>query len=537
MQQLTGFRIVRAIVLAGLVAATLGTHVFLSIDRVRAKIVDAPVTADAGSVRVSTAGYAQARNLRPPFALIARVDTGGASGGTLSLTVDGAPVCEQPVAGGSQRIDCTVGGEWSPGAEHTVVMQGPSSPWRLESLELATFNGHTNGIHSLIVLPAASNHYERPSLLWVIVTLVLVAVVLLFPAPARLPRWLGLAHAVIAGAIALEFAAIVVSERISAYRLVLAAETFATWVVVLCAPWLWSASGALARRAAVNAGVAPAAQRAVIPAIAIVVFLAALIGGPQFARQQSEVRAAASQLAAANDVRQVLHAELQPVTLKNCDLKRYGGSNDGGYLMCDNLVEGPESGYSYGISGEDNWGCDLSRKTGIPIHQYDCFDVRQPVCDRGRFVFHAECIGGTAATIDSRPFDSLTNQIARNGDAGKPLIVKIDVEGAEWESVLATPDEVLDRIAQMPMELHGTDEWRFVEMVRKLKRTFHLVHIHYNNHACRSTMRPFPAFAYQVLFVNKRLGVLDPSAPPPTLPNPADAPDHPDAPDCQRAGR
>ncbi len=188
MQQLTGFRIVRAIVLAGLVAATLATHVFLTIDRVRAKIVDIPVTADAGAVRLSTAGHAQARNLRPPFALIARVDTGAAASGTLSLAVDGAPVCEQPVSGGWQRIDCAVSGEWSPATEHTVMLQGPSSPWRLEALELATFHGHTNGIHSLIVLPAASNQYERPSLTWVIVTFVLVAVVLLFPAPARLPR-------------------------------------------------------------------------------------------------------------------------------------------------------------------------------------------------------------------------------------------------------------------------------------------------------------------------------------------------------------
>ena len=88
----------------------------------------------------------------------------------------------------------------------------------------------------------------------------------------------------------------------------------------------------------------------------------------------------------------------------------------------------------------------------------------------------------------------------------------MDVEGAEWDSMLATPDDVLDRIEQLPMELHGVNEPKFVELVRKLKRQFYLVSLHYNNYACTPRAEPMPARAYQVLFVNKRVAELDPSA-------------------------
>jgi hypothetical protein len=126
----------------------------------------------------------------------------------------------------------------------------------------------------------------------------------------------------------------------------------------------------------------------------------------------------------------------------------------------------------------------------------------------------------------------LTHQITRNGDAGKTLVVKIDVEGAELTSLLATPESVLDRIDQLAMEIHGTKRG-FLALVRKLKRTFYLVHLHYNNQACSLSMRPMPAWAYQVLFVNKRIAIPDSLRPPPVLPHPLDAPDYALGHDCQ----
>jgi hypothetical protein len=239
--------------------------------------------------------------------------------------------------------------------------------------------------------------------------------------------------------------------------------------------------------------------------------------------------------ARARAVRAALLEELKPVTLKNCTLKRYGGPHDGGYLMCENLIQGIQTLYSYGIDTEDNWGCQLSRELNVPVHQYDCFTNERPVCARGLFVFHDECVGNRTETVDGHRFDTIAGQIARNGDAARRLIVKIDIEGAEWDSLMATPDSVLDRIEQMPMELHGADEQRFLDLVRRLKTRFHLVNLHFNNFGCAADALPMPSRAYQVLWVNRRVGVLDPSAPVPAPHSPLNAPDNPKLPDCQIA--
>src|SRR5436190_17217494 len=92
-------------------------------------------------------------------------------------------------------------------------------------------------------------------------------------------------------------------------------------------------------------------------------------------------------------LREAILAELEPVALKNCTLKRFGSANDGGYLMCENLIEPVEKAYSYGVGTNDDWGCEMSRRYHVPVHEYDCFDPATPTCDGGRFVFHDECVG------------------------------------------------------------------------------------------------------------------------------------------------
>jgi hypothetical protein len=234
----------------------------------------------------------------------------------------------------------------------------------------------------------------------------------------------------------------------------------------------------------------------------------------------------------AREFRQQLLNELRPVALQNCTMQRIGSPNDGGYLMCGNLLGNVQSGYSYGIGVVDDWGCQISQNYGVTVHQYDCFVPPLEACPSGRAVFHDECIGPSAATIESRNFDTLMHHIAKNGDTGKTLVVKIDVEGAELASLLATPDRVLARIDQLAMEIHGADR-HFLKLVRKLKRTFHVAHLHFNNQACAARYSPLPAWAYQVLLVNKRIGVIDRSKPAPTLPHPLDAPDYSVGRDCQ----
>jgi hypothetical protein len=248
-------------------------------------------------------------------------------------------------------------------------------------------------------------------------------------------------------------------------------------------------------------------------------------------------RVAGSELQSSpKSVRERLFQELQPVALENCELQRFGEVNDGGYLLCGNLLAEVRAAYSYGISGYDEWGCDLSRGLSVPVHRYDCFDTRNPACPGGKAVFHAECVGSEHASRNGRPFDTLQDQIAANGDGPSRLVVKMDVEGAEWDALLQTPGDVLDRFDQLVVEFHKTEDPRFVVVVQKLRDYFHVAHLHFNNHSCQVGLEPFPSWAYEVLFVSKRLGIVDPSARA-SIAHPLDAPNKPTAPDCQAVPR
>jgi hypothetical protein len=237
--------------------------------------------------------------------------------------------------------------------------------------------------------------------------------------------------------------------------------------------------------------------------------------------------------AAGRKLRESILAELQSVALKNCTFKRFGSANDGGYLMCENLIEPIDAAYSYGVGSNDDWGCEMSRRYHVPVHEYDCFDPARPTCNGGTLVFHNECVGNRTGYRGPHFFDTLENQISRNGDSGRHVIIKMDIEGAEWDSLLAAPDELLTSIPQIAMEMHGFDDPKIVEVIRKLKQNFYLVNLHFNNWSCTPKAAPLPAWAYQALWVNKRIGVIDPAAPIPAPMSPLNAPDSPTWPDCQ----
>jgi hypothetical protein len=269
------------------------------------------------------------------------------------------------------------------------------------------------------------------------------------------------------------------------------------------------------------------------PLWALVIIVLLVTGGTVAFRRRAPAKPARDLTAAREAMnRQNLFAELRPVKLTNCTFERFGERNEGGYLLCANLLGSVGAGYSYGIAGTDGWGCDVSRKLNVAVHQYDCVDLRQPSCAAGRTVFHAECAAGGPVTKDGRLFDTVESQVAKNGDDARHLVMKLDVEGTEWEALWKMPDAVLQRIEQLDVEFHHNEEERLVALVQRLKLFFYVAHVHFNNYTCDNRMMPFPSSAYEVLFVNKTLAAVDPSGAAGGL-LPLDAPNNPGGPDCQ----
>jgi hypothetical protein len=268
---------------------------------------------------------------------------------------------------------------------------------------------------------------------------------------------------------------------------------------------------------------------------AVLAITAALVGANQW-RVASRRQARRAEASARAGVRQQLFAEIQPVHVTNCELKRFGEPHDGGYPLCVNLLGAVTAGYSYGISGYDGWGCDVSQQLHVTVHQYDCFDLREPSCPGGSTVFHGECIGTRKATEDGRPFDSLGNQFANNGHDAAPIVMKIDVEGAEWDSFRFAPDSVLTHIDQLDVEFHHVDDLRYVAAMQRLKQFFYIAHVHYNNFSCDPALAPFPTWAFEVLLVNKRIAMTD-GSPAPASDSRVDAVNNPAGQDCQPAAR
>jgi len=93
---------------------------------------------------------------------------------------------------------------------------------------------------------------------------------------------------------------------------------------------------------------------------------------------------------------------------------------------------------------------------------------------------------------------------------------------------------VLRKVDQLTVEFHAVDKPSYVEVIRKLKTMFHVVNVHYNNWTCHRDVAPLPSLVFEVLFVNKDIGIVDPAGTP-VFPNPLDAPNNRQRPDCQTA--
>jgi hypothetical protein len=164
-------------------------------------------------------------------------------------------------------------------------------------------------------------------------------------------------------------------------------------------------------------------------------------------------------------------------------LCRIGGQGDGGYIVPDDL-EGIASCFSPGVADTANFELELYHRgvnSFLADYSVDGPPPALPACDfTKKFV-------GAFDSPQAMTLDHWVSSKAPNRDAGD-LILQMDIESAEYETLLATSDDTLSRFRIIVLELHKLHHLdnplfhRFANaMLGKLLNQFEVAHIHANN--------------------------------------------------------
>ena len=163
-------------------------------------------------------------------------------------------------------------------------------------------------------------------------------------------------------------------------------------------------------------------------------------------------------------------------------LTRLGGMHDGGYLLPDDLA-GVQACFSPGVATSANFEADLAT-IGISSFMAD-FSVDQPPIQNAMFRFDKKFIGIQNDAMHLT-LESWVNRYAP--DPNDDLLLQMDIEGAEYGVLIATPMEILRRFRIMVIEFHDLDclfyrpSFNFFKLAfDKLLTEFNVVHIHPNN--------------------------------------------------------
>jgi hypothetical protein len=221
-------------------------------------------------------------------------------------------------------------------------------------------------------------------------------------------------------------------------------------------------------------------------------------------------------------------SDLRPVACKS--LVRLGSANDGGYVVPLDAVKAAHALVSFGLS--HNWTFERDFKkynADAIVHCYDhtvsirtAFQYSIGQLLRFVLLFRPGALRRTLTWIDYKRFfrsegthfkqriwhdnqdDSATiDDVFSRLPAECPVFVKMDIEGSEYQVI----DDLMRHsrnIVAMAIEFHDIDRLsdQFSSIVEKIKRDFHIVHIHANNMGGLAQFN-FP-MAPEITFLNKR---------------------------------
>ena len=197
-----------------------------------------------------------------------------------------------------------------------------------------------------------------------------------------------------------------------------------------------------------------------------------------------KIRAAFGKFSTAITELDELNSLLQKLYPKCCDKKliRLGPKGDGGYLVPDDFM-GIEACFSPGVSTISGFEKDCA-DLGMRVFMADK-SVNRPSETHNLFHFTKKFIGVTSNDSFMTLENWLTSVLP---DSKSDLLLQMDIEGYEYEVLLAASDLLLKRFRIIVVEFHSFQElWNFSffkiasRVFEKILQTHTCLHIHPNN--------------------------------------------------------
>lgn len=171
----------------------------------------------------------------------------------------------------------------------------------------------------------------------------------------------------------------------------------------------------------------------------------------------------------------------------NFSMKRIGSNYDGGYILAKdndaNSYSSSKIAYSLGISDDVSFDLDLA-KEGYALYQYDHTIDSLPYENTN---FHWDKIGitGGRETDQLKHLDTL---LRINGHEDKEgMILKADIEGAEWAMIHNCSEKMLKKFDQIIIEFHSIFDFSkrkyMINTLKKISNTHQVIHVHANNNS------------------------------------------------------
>ena len=156
--------------------------------------------------------------------------------------------------------------------------------------------------------------------------------------------------------------------------------------------------------------------------------------------------------------------------------KRYGCNWDSGYIYLSELFDNSSIIYSYGLDKtEEAISFDIEASDlGKKIYMYDA-SIEAPAVMRHNFFFKKEHLTS----------ENFSKHIKENEHCNqKNMILKMDVEGAEYSIVPNNIDLINFHFSQVSIEIHDINNVTQdkINLILSLNKFYKIFHVHGNNH-------------------------------------------------------